>query len=448
MAGDVVGVILFGLVLSRFYAASPSHNYVHLWIGWVTFAVSWTTTAGLLGLYTKEMLVADFRTQMPLAARSGVLAFSCVLLVTFALEPVTELSRIWLLTWAAAAFTWVSIMRFFWVQYLGDVFGRGGYLERALVFAKSPGLARQLGEKIQRESGGRIRIASATELPKSLDHLSIAWIETAIRTDGVNRIIIAGLGDAVAEAQLLLDRLKRLAVDVTLIPSLDGICAPALNAHRIGTLPAIDLSLRPLTTTQWALKRVEDLVVASIILLITLPVFVLVGIAIKLDSRGPILFGQTREGYNGCTFKLWKFRSMYDADRDERSLHQTSRNDPRVTRVGRILRRLSIDELPQLLNVLRGDMSIVGPRPHALGMTSVGVPMCEVVEDYPARHRLKPGMTGLAQISGCRGEIDSHDKLRRRVSLDCNYIDRWSLSLDLKIIVRTVALLISDPNAY
>jgi lipopolysaccharide/colanic/teichoic acid biosynthesis glycosyltransferase len=139
---------------------------------------------------------------------------------------------------------------------------------------------------------------------------------------------------------------------------------------------------------------------------------------------------------------------MYHADRDDGAVRQTARDDPRVTRVGRVLRRLSLDELPQIINVLRGEMSIVGPRPHALSMTSVGVPMHEVIAWYPARHRLKPGITGLAQVSGCRGEIDSHEKLHRRVSLDCEYINRWSLSLDLWIIFRTVALVISDVDAY
>jgi polysaccharide biosynthesis protein PslA len=145
---------------------------------------------------------------------------------------------------------------------------------------------------------------------------------------------------------------------------------------------------------------------------------------------------------------VWKFRTMYHNARDERAVQQTSRYDRRVTRVGRILRRFSLDELPQLINVIQGDMSVVGPRPHALGMTSVGLPMTEVLEEYAARHRLKPGITGWAQVNGCRGEVDSHEKLRRRVALDCYYIDNWSLSFDLWVIVRTMALLLFDEGAY
>jgi polysaccharide biosynthesis protein PslA len=178
------------------------------------------------------------------------------------------------------------------------------------------------------------------------------------------------------------------------------------------------------------------------------PVFAVIALAIKIDSPGPVLFGQLREGYHNKVFKIWKFRTMYHEARDERATQQTSRNDRRVTRVGRVLRRLSLDEFPQFINVIRGEMSVVGPRPHALGMTSVGLPMAQVLEEYAARHRLKPGITGWAQINGCRGEVDSHEKLRRRVSFDCYYIDHWSLSLDLWIILRTLALLLFDSDAY
>jgi lipopolysaccharide/colanic/teichoic acid biosynthesis glycosyltransferase len=161
-----------------------------------------------------------------------------------------------------------------------------------------------------------------------------------------------------------------------------------------------------------------------------------------------VLFRQKRAGLNDQIFQVMKFRTMYAHARDDLALRQTSRGDARVTRVGRFLRRTSLDELPQLLNVLIGDMSLVGPRPHPLGMTSVGVPLHEVTEEYPARHRLKPGITGWAQISGNRGEVDSHEKLRRRVALDCYYIENWSLGLDLWIMLRTALVLFADPNAY
>jgi lipopolysaccharide/colanic/teichoic acid biosynthesis glycosyltransferase len=161
-----------------------------------------------------------------------------------------------------------------------------------------------------------------------------------------------------------------------------------------------------------------------------------------------VLFRQPRAGFNDRVIEVWKFRTMYADARDDRAVHQTKRNDPRVTRVGRILRRTSLDELPQLFNVLAGSMSIVGPRPHALGMTAAGAALHDVIEDYSARHRLKPGITGWAQVNGCRGEVRTHDQLRRRVSLDCYYIENWSLRLDLWIIARTAVKILNDSDAY
>jgi exopolysaccharide biosynthesis polyprenyl glycosylphosphotransferase len=277
---------------------------------------------------------------------------------------------------------------------------------------------------------------------------TIEWIEDLIRKDMVDRVIIAGFEAAVAETQHLLERLARISVDVTVIPNLEGLEDRVLNADHIGMLPAIDLSLRPLTAVQVALKRAEDLILASIILTLTAPVFLIVSIAIKFDSRGPILFRQPREGYHNQVFRVWKFRTMFNDASDPGSVRQTSRGDRRVTRVGRLLRRLSLDELPQIINVLRGEMSIVGPRPHPLSMTTEGLPMQQILDEYSARQRLKPGITGLAQVSGCRGEIDSREKLRRRVALDCHYIDNWSLFLDLTIILRTALLVIIDTDAY
>jgi exopolysaccharide biosynthesis polyprenyl glycosylphosphotransferase len=235
---------------------------------------------------------------------------------------------------------------------------------------------------------------------------------------------------------------------VTVIPDLAALQVPVLSVDRIGMLPAINLASRPLTAIDVMLKRAEDMFLSCLILLLAAPMFVLIALAIKLDSSGPVLFGQAREGYHNKVFKVWKFRTMYHEVRDERAVQQTSRHDRRVTRVGYLLRRLSLDELPQVINVIRGEMSIVGPRPHALGMTSVGLPMTQVLEGYAARLRLKPGITGWAQVNGCRGEVNSHEKLRRRVSLDCYYIDHWSLSLDLWIIARTLVLLLFDSDAY
>ncbi|MGH6675127.1 MAG: sugar transferase, partial [Xanthobacteraceae bacterium] len=343
---------------------------------------------------------------------------------------------------------WAFSLRLLWSRYLHLLAGKGCVLERALVLAGSAQMARMVGEEVQRESGGKIGVVSAAGIPSTHEGPSLDWIENAVRDETVDRVFIAEFDDAVAPFQTMIEKLERLAVDVTLIPDLGGLRARVLNATLIGSLPALDLACRPLSVVGAVVKRAEDLVLGSIILLAAAPVFVLAAIAIKLDSRGPVLFGQKRQGFHDRTFKLWKFRTMFHEASDPGAKRQTSRCDDRVTRVGRFLRRFSIDELPQVLNVLRGEMSIVGPRPHALGMTSVGVPMTEVVSEYSARHRLRPGITGWAQVNGCRGQIDSHEKLQRRVSLDRYYINNWSVFLDFWIILRTVAVFVFDSDAY
>jgi exopolysaccharide biosynthesis polyprenyl glycosylphosphotransferase len=261
-------------------------------------------------------------------------------------------------------------------------------------------------------------------------------------------VFIAGFGDMVLQTNLLLTRLARLAVEVTLIPSLENIQAPVLRADKLGMRALLDVSLRPLTPFQVMTKRIEDLVLGSLVLVLTSPVLALVALAIRLDSPGPVFFRQWRAGFHDQPFKMWKFRTMYHNLRDEGAVRQTTRADHRVTRVGRLLRRSSLDELPQLLNVIRGEMSIVGPRPHALSMTATDLPLHEVIADYSARHRMKPGITGWAQVCGCRGEINSQNKLRRRVAFDCDYINSWSLGFDLWIILRTAVTLLIDKGAY
>jgi polysaccharide biosynthesis protein PslA len=167
-----------------------------------------------------------------------------------------------------------------------------------------------------------------------------------------------------------------------------------------------------------------------------------------LESRGPVLFVQDRFGFNNNVIRVLKFRTMFVDRGDVSGAQRTVRNDPRVTRVGRVLRWLSFDELPQLLNVLRGEMSLVGPRPHAIAMRAGDQLYFEAVEDYAQRHRIKPGITGWAQVNGCRGEIDTLAKARARVDHDLYYIENWSLWLDLKTAVLTVLVLLTRQDAY
>jgi exopolysaccharide biosynthesis polyprenyl glycosylphosphotransferase len=195
---------------------------------------------------------------------------------------------------------------------------------------------------------------------------------------------------------------------------------------------------RPLREGRWAIKAIEDRVLGALILAMISPVLLAIAIAIKLDSPGPVFFRQKRYGYNNRLIEVWKFRSMYTNMTDANAEQLTRRNDPRITRLGAFLRRTSLDELPQFLNVLRGEMSIVGPRPHALSAKAGNVLYQDAVKYYDARHRVKPGITGWAQVNGWRGETDTLEQITKRVEHDLYYIDHWSILLDLRIILRTI----------
>ncbi len=203
---------------------------------------------------------------------------------------------------------------------------------------------------------------------------------------------------------------------------------------QFGNMVTIRVFQSPLSPFDRAIKRAFDVAAAIAGLILLSPLFVIVSLAIKLDSRGPVLFRQTRHGYNNEPIRVLKFRSMTVME-DGDNFRQVIRNDPRVTRLGRILRRTNIDELPQLFNVLVGDMSIVGPRPHATAHNNL---FAELISSFTRRHNVKPGITGWAQANGYRGETDTFEKMQRRVEYDLYYIDNWSLFLDLKIIVMTL----------
>ena len=212
--------------------------------------------------------------------------------------------------------------------------------------------------------------------------------------------------------------------------------------------PPLEIANRPLTHRGSVAKWIQDKMLAGILLIWLAPVFAVVALAIKLDSRGPVLFTQKRFGLNNDVIQVLKFRTMHVDRGDQSGALPTVRNDPRVTHVGRILRWLSLDELPQLINVLRGDMSLVGPRPHAIAMKAGDRLYCDAVEEYLHRHRVKPGITGWAQVNGLRGEVDTLDKAHARVAHDLYYVEHWSPWLDLKILLQTVGILASPDNAY
>lgn len=447
-ASDLLIGVFAALTVFLVYDAPLHHAPLELWLGIPAFVVFWLLSGWAQGLYTRATLLADLHRHLLCAATTWALCFGLLLLVGFGCNVFGIVSRVWMVGWALAVAAWLGHSRLVLRAYLSRKLARGGCYERAIILCGDAAEARQLASRVETESRGHIRAVATATLPASADRDGGGWLDDLVTRGAVERVIIGHFTDHVPACNAIVTRLRRLAIDVTLLPDLGLLQAPMLHVGRIGLLPAVELHVQPLSPPQALLKRAEDLLLGLLLLVAVAPLMLVVALAVRLDSPGPVLFRQERAGLNNRVFQVLKFRTMHAHLADPGSLRQTSRNDRRVTRVGRLLRRTSLDELPQLFNVLAGDMSLVGPRPHALGMTTVGLPVQEALADYTARHRLKPGITGLAQVNGSRGEVDSIGKLERRVALDCEYIENWSLGLDLWIMLRTALLVVRDSNAY
>jgi len=412
-----------------------------------------TQSLGALGIYRPDR-VARPAMDLPRLLLGWIVSFLCLVVFLFALKASHEVSRLWLLLWF--------------------LFGAAGLLATrvatAYVVARGPVaamLVRQVaivgtGEDVARlatimgagEPGFRLAAVYALDgqtslLPPRPRHLtSMAELEEAIRASAIDKVVLAvapSSGEALGD---LLPALRCLPVEVGWAAELPNFRAPILGLTDLGGVPVLRLSERPLDGWRAISKGVEDRMLAGILLALAAPVFVLIAAAIKIDSPGPVFYRQQRRGFSREPIAVLKFRSMYRelCDRpDAEVVHQATRGDPRVTRVGRILRRTSLDELPQLFNVLRGEMSLVGPRPHAVAHDQH---YGKLIDNYLGRHRVKPGITGWAQVNGYRGETSNVEQMRRRVELDLYYIDHWSIWLDAQILFRTLIVGFVHRQAY
>lgn len=263
----------------------------------------------------------------------------------------------------------------------------------------------------------------------------------------VDRIVITVTASAHERVRQLVETLRVLPNPVTLFVDIEDGNGHSASLSRLADAPLARLSGVELAADRVLAKRVADLVFGVAALIVAAPVMLIVAIAVKLDSPGPILFRQRRHGFNNEEITVWKFRSMTWAERDLTAAKQVAYDDPRVTRVGKFIRKTSLDELPQVFNVLTGQMSLVGPRPHAIGMKTGDVESARLVAEYAWRHRIKPGVTGWAQINGSRGPVHTAADVRRRVQLDVEYIERQSFWFDLYILVMTLPRLLGDRAA-
>ncbi len=335
--------------------------------------------------------------------------------------------------------------------------GRNGVMERRAVIVGGGQAAKDLIRSLeQRDNDIRIcgifddrNSARSPDIVAGYPKLgTFAELVEFARLVRLDMLIISLPISAETRILQLMRQLWVLPVDIRIAAHANKLRFRPRSYSHVGGVPMLDVMDKPLRDWDGVAKRVFDIVFSVICLLILWPVMLVAGIAVKATSKGPILFKQKRHGFNNETINVWKFRSMYTEMSDPSAVKAVTKNDPRVTPVGRFLRKSSIDELPQLFNVLAGDLSLVGPRPHAVHAQTGDLKYTEVVEHYFARHKVKPGVTGWAQINGWRGEIDHSDKIKQRTAFDLYYIENWSLFLDLKILVLTPIRLLQSENAY
>ncbi len=288
-------------------------------------------------------------------------------------------------------------------------------------------------------SDGRIEAATKARVLGTLADVAAYTTEHGIR----EVYITLPLGSQ-PRIVALLEELQGTTASLFFVPDVFGISIIQGRLQDMNGVPVVGICETPFTGTNELVKRLSDVILASIIVVLISPLLVAIAIGIKLSSPGPVIFKQRRNGLDGDEIVVYKFRSMTTED-DGPVVRQATRNDPRITRFGAFLRRTSLDELPQFFNVLQGTMSIVGPRPHAV---THNAEYRQIIKAYMVRHKVKPGITGWAQVNGQRGETDTIEKMRTRVEYDLEYLRNWSLGLDLRIIVTTARLLFFDRHAY
>lgn len=265
------------------------------------------------------------------------------------------------------------------------------------------------------------------------------------RLPEVDRIVVTITSDARDRVREVIDRLRVLPHRIVLMFDLSSFSPETSEISSIGASPAAYVSGRPTNLKKLIIKRVTDLSFGFGLLVLFSPLMLVIAALIKLEDGGPVFFRQLRHGFNNELIRVWKFRSMTpDEKATERMSSQTQENDPRVTKIGDLIRRTSLDELPQLFNVILGNMSLVGPRPHAVGMTAESTMVHEIVGGYAHRHRSKPGLTGWAQINGSRGPVHTHNEVKERVRLDMEYLERSSFFFDIAIMLKTAPCLLGD----
>lgn len=453
---DFVALTAVGLGVAAFAdGAAVVPDAAHLVGAPLGAAMAVLIGQGFDGYQIASFRAYAFQVGRMIAAWAAVFAgVAALIFFTGRIDPVegTRLAR-----WFLAGLGFFVVSRAI-VHRLVTGWTRDGRLERRAVIVGGGKLAEDLIRNLEAQPGNDIRICGIFD--DRTDERSPAMVEGYPKLGTIpelvefgriiklDMLIVALPVSAAVRVQQMLRKLWVLPVDIRLSAHADKLKFRPRNYSYEGSLPFIDVVDKPLADWDAVAKRVFDLTVGTLALIALAPVMVAAAIAVKLESKGPVFFRQKRFGFNNEVISVWKFRSMYTDRCDHEVKQAVTKGDPRVTRVGRFIRKTSIDELPQLFNVLVGELSLVGPRPHAVNAQTENRMWDTVIDGYFARHKVKPGVTGWAQINGWRGEIDTPEKIRKRVEHDVYYIENWSILFDIKILALTPIRLLNTENAY
>ena len=410
----------------------------------------------LLDLYSLQALMQSVR-KSPRVMLGWTIVCAALVAGVFFFKAGDAFSRVWMSIWFVSGAAGLLVVRLAASRFARN-WARQGRLNRRAIIYGCDGHAEGLIAALEAEPDSDIRICGLfDDRADSRAASSIAGypllgnvnelMEFARKTR-IDMLIVSLPLAAETRMQMLLRRLWVLPIDIRLAVQNAGLRFRPQAYSYVGNVPFLDLADKPIANWDFVSKWLFDKLVGAAALVALAPIMALVALAVKLDSRGPVLFRQKRYGFNNELIEVFKFRSMYTEMTDANAGKLVTKDDPRVTRVGRFIRKTSLDELPQLFNVMRGELSLVGPRPHALQAKAADCLYDDVVDGYFARHKVKPGITGWAQINGWRGETDTHEKIEKRVEHDLYYIENWSVFLDIYILLKTPVSLLKSENAY
>ena len=396
-------------------------------------------------------------TQLGRVLGAWTAVFAIMALLAFFTRQSETFSRIWFGSWYVGGILFFIVFRSV-VAALVRRWSRDGRLERRAVIVGGGKNAEDLIISLEGQADNDIRIcgifddrAGDRSPPMVAGYPKLGTITELVefgRRARIDMLIVSLPISAEGRVLALLKKVWILPVDIRLSAHTNKLRFRPRSYSYVGAVPFLDVFDKPIADWDSVMKRGFDIIFSVLALVALSPIMLATAIAIKLESKGPVIFRQKRFGFNNEVVEILKFRSMFTDMSDHDAKKAVTKNDPRVTRVGKFIRKTSIDELPQLVNVIKGSLSLVGPRPHAVNAHTQNQLWDEVVDGYFGRHKVKPGVTGWAQINGWRGEVDSEKKIRSRVEHDLYYIENWSVMFDLYILMATPMKLMNTENAY